>query len=83
MKTFHQEGFQQTPRMTTMGHAIDLTPGFKPVDCKTYNLSPQEQEKLKEFMTKIFALVEYALSSSPMASPSFFVKKKRRIATPY
>jgi len=42
---FNQEGFQQTPRMTTMDHAIDLTPGFKPVDCKTYNLSPQEQEK--------------------------------------
>jgi len=44
-----------------MGSCHRLTPGFKPVDCKTYNLSPQEQEKLKEFIDENFAPVEFAL----------------------
>jgi len=47
---FTKKDFDKLPERRPWDHAIDLTPGFKPVDCKTYNLSPQEQEKLKEFI---------------------------------
>jgi len=56
---------------------------LKPVDCKTYNLSPQEQEKLKEFIDENLRTGRIRPSSSPMASPIFLCQEERRIATPY
>jgi hypothetical protein len=63
-------------RQRPWDHAIDLTPGFKPVNCKTYPLSPQEQEHLKGFIDENLHTRRIIPSFSLMASPFFFVKKK-------
>jgi hypothetical protein len=55
---FTKKDFDKLPEQRPWDHAINLTPGFKPVNCKTYNLLPQEQRSL---LMKIFALVKYAL----------------------
>jgi len=65
-----------------MGSCHRPHPGFKPVDCKTYNLSLQEQEKLKELLTKIFEPVKFALHH-PYGFTIFLCQEERRIATPY
>jgi len=62
--------------MKTLDHAIELTPGFKPTDCKTYPLSQQEQKDLQEFIDENLRTGCIRPSKSPMASPFFFVKKK-------
>jgi hypothetical protein len=73
---FTKKYFDKLPERRPWDHTIDLTPGFKPVDCKTYPLSPQEQAHLKEFINKNLCTRQIVPSSSPMASPFFFVKKK-------
>ena len=55
---------------------IELTPGFKPVDCKVYPLNPQEQKALDEFLEENLRTGRIRPSKSPMASPFFFIKKK-------
>src|SRR5882762_9106764 len=73
---FTRKDFDKLPERQPWDHTIDLTPGFKPVDCKTYPLLPQEQEHLKEFINENLHTGRIIPSSSPMASPFFFVKKK-------
>jgi len=79
---FTKKDFDKLPERRPWDHAIELTPGFKPVDCKTYPLSPQEQEKLKEFVDENLRTGRIRPSSSPMASPFFFVKKKEGALRP-
>jgi len=71
-----------TPRTTTMGSCHRPHPGFKPVDCKTYNLSRKSKRSSRSLLTKIFAPVRIRPSSSPMAH-HFSCQEERRIATPY
>jgi hypothetical protein len=47
---FTKKEFNKLPEQRPWDHAIELTPGFKPVNCKTYPLSKSEQEKLQEFI---------------------------------
>jgi hypothetical protein len=49
---------------------------FKPRSCKTYPLSPNEQQELDSFLDENLKKGYIRPSKSPMASPFFFVKKK-------
>lgn len=73
---FTKKDFDKLPERRPWDHAIELTPGFKPVDCKTYPLSKAEQDKLQEFIEENLETGRIVPSKSPMASPFFFVKKK-------
>lgn len=73
---FSQKEFDQLPERRPWDHVIELTPGSKPVDCKVYPLSPQEQKALDEFLEENIRTGRIRPSSSPMASPFFFIKKK-------
>jgi len=73
---FTKKDFDKLPERRPWDHAIELTPGSKPTDCKTYPLSPQEQKSLQEFIDENLKTGRIRPSKSPMASPFFFVKKK-------
>ena len=40
---FTKKEFDKLPKRRPWDHAIELDPNFKPIDCKTYSLSPEEQ----------------------------------------
>ena len=73
---FTKKDFDKLPERRPWDHAIELTPGFKPVDCKTYPLSKDEQAALYDFLAENIKTGRIRPSTSPMASPFFFVKKK-------
>ena len=73
---FNKESFDQLPKRCPWDHAIDLTPGDHVVDCKVYNLSPEEQRELQAFMEENLHSGCIRPSKSPFASAFFFVKKK-------
>ena len=75
-EVFTQKDFDKLPESRPWDHAIELAPDFKPLDCKTYNLSPQEQQELEKFIEEHLRTGRIRPSISPMASPFFFVKKK-------
>ena len=47
---FSEEEFQALPPHHPWDHAINLTPGFKPVNCSLYLLSQSEKEALSQFI---------------------------------
>ena len=73
---FSAAEFDQLPERRPWDHVIELTPGFKPVDCKVYPLNPKEQHALDEFLNENLRSGRIRSSKSPMASPFFFIKKK-------
>lgn len=73
---FSKKDFDQIPDRRPWDHAIDLTPGFTPVDCKVYPINPAEQKALDDFLEENLRTGRIRSSKSPMASPFFFVKKK-------
>ena len=72
---FSAKEFDQLPAHRPWDHAIELTEGFKPSDCKIYPLSATEQEELQKFLNDNLETGRIRLSKSPMASPFFFIKK--------
>ena len=73
---FSEAEFNALPERRPWDHVIELTPGFKPVNCKVYPLNPQEQKALDEFLEENLRTGRIRPSKSPMASPFFFIKKK-------
>lgn len=73
---FAKENFDELPPRRPWDHAIELIPGDHVIDCKTYNLSPDEQKELDEFLEENLQSGRIRPSKSPFASPFFFVKKK-------
>src|ERR1700750_15196 len=73
---FSAKDFDQLPERCPWDHAIDLTLGATPADCKIYLLNPQEQKALDEFLEENLRTGCICPLSSQMASPFFFVKKK-------
>ena len=73
---FSEQEFDHLPERRPWDHAIELTPEFKPSDCKIYPLSRKEQEALDEFLEENLRTGRIKPSTSPMASPFFFIKKK-------
>ena len=47
---FNKQGFDSLLDRQPWDHAIELTPGSKPVDCKVYPLNLNEQKALDEFL---------------------------------
>jgi hypothetical protein len=64
------------PTKKKWDHAIDLKPDFTPKGCKTYPLSPAEDEELNKWIDEQLEKGYIRPSKSPMASPFFFVGKK-------
>ena len=75
-EVFSEEEFDHLPERRPWDHAIELTPGFSPADCKVYPLNREEQRVLDEFLAENLRNGRIRPSKSPMASPFFFVKKK-------
>ena len=73
---FTKKDFDKLPEQQPWDHAIELTPDFKPIDCKNYTLSKQEHKQLTQFIEENIHTGRIHPSKSPMASPFFFVKKK-------
>ena len=73
---FSATEFDQLPERRPWDHVIELTLGFKPVNCKVYPLNPWEQKALDEFLEENLCTGRIGPSKSPMASPFFFIKKK-------
>ena len=57
-------------------HKIELKEGFQPKSFKTYNLTPEEQKELDNWIKENLEKGYIRPSQSPMASPFFYVKKK-------
>jgi hypothetical protein len=73
---FDKEDFDSLPERRPWDHAIELTPGAKPVHAKVYPLSRDEQKHLDEFIEENLRSGRIRPSKSPWASAFFFVKKK-------
>src|SRR5215469_11409060 len=73
---FSKKDFDELPEQRPWDHAIDLTPGSKPLNCKVYPINPAEQKALDDFLEENLRTGRIRSSKSPMASPFFFVKKK-------
>ena len=77
---FSAQEFDQLPEHRPWDHAIDLTEGFVPSNCKIYPLSADEQEELAKFLDENLRTGRIRPSKSPMASSFFFIKKGERKA---
>lgn len=73
---FSKESFDELPQQKPWDHAIELTPGTQSVDCKIYNLCPDEQRELDAFLEENLRSGRIHPSKSPFTSAFFFVKKK-------
>src|SRR5215470_10654429 len=77
-EVFTKQDFDELPPHRPWDHAIELLPGTETrLDCKIYPLSLDEQEQLDEFLEEHLCTGRIRPSKSPMASPFFFIKKKR------
>ena len=79
---FSATEFDQLPERRPWDHVIELTPGFKPVDCKVYPLSPKEQVALKEFIDENLKSGRIRESKSPMASPFSSLRNRTTVCAP-
>jgi hypothetical protein len=75
---FDKKDFDQLPERRIWDHVIELTPDFKPIDCKIYPLSLKEQPALQEFIEENLQTGRIRPSKSPNASPFFFGMKPDR-----
>jgi hypothetical protein len=72
---FSEKEFDQLPPRRIWDHAIELTPGFKPVDCKIYPMNQEQNRLLEEFIEENIRTGRIRPSKLPMASPFFFSMK--------
>jgi hypothetical protein len=70
-----KKDFNQLAERRIWDHVIELTPDFKPIDCKIYPLSPKEQPALQEFIEENLWTGRIWPLKSPNASPFFFWMK--------
>ena len=75
---FSKESFEQLSQYQSWDHTIDLKPDFKLSDCKVYSLTLKEQDVLKDFITKNFALERIQYLKFFIVSPFFFIKKENK-----
>ena len=73
---FSKESFDELLQWKPWDHAIELTPGTHSIDCKIYNLCPDEQKELDAFLEENLRSGCIRPSKSSFASAFFFVKKK-------
>ena len=73
---FSDRHFDTLPPSRPYDHPIELKPNAAPFSSKVYNLSKEERRKLDDFIDEELRTGRIRPSSSPFASPFFFVKKK-------
>jgi Reverse transcriptase (RNA-dependent DNA polymerase) len=76
LDVFDEEKANRFPDSRIWDHKIEMKPGFEPKSFKTYNLTPEEQIELDNFLKDNLDKGYIRPSQSPMASPFFFVTKK-------
>ena len=65
---FDKENFNELPPRRPWDHAIELLPGDHIVDCKTYNLTLNEQKELDAFLEENLKSGRICPFKSPFAS---------------
>ena len=75
---FDKEKANRYPESRPWDYKIKMKPGFEPKLFKMYNLTQEEQFELDKFLKENLDKGYIKPSESPMASPSFFIKKKDR-----
>jgi len=73
---FNKKNFDELPPQRPWDHAIELLPRDHVIDCKTYNLTNDEQKELELFLEENLKSGRIRPSKSPFASTFFFIKKK-------
>ena len=76
LDVFDENKADRFPGLRPWDHKIELKEGFEPKSFKTYNLTPEEQKELDQWLKEILEKGYIRPSQSPMASPFFYVKKK-------
>jgi hypothetical protein len=75
-KVFSEEESQRLPQHQSWDHAIDFEPGaVTHWKVCTYPMAPLEQEELDKFLAEHLEKGYIELSTSPMSSPVFFIRK--------
>ena len=72
---FSEEEFNKLLPCRPWNHCIKLNADFKPVNCKIYALTLDEQKALDVFLEENLRTRWIQSSNSPMASLFFFIKK--------
>jgi hypothetical protein len=74
---FNKKNFNQLPKQTEWDHQINLTKDTPAeISSKVYSMTPREKEELNKFLDENIALQWIKPSSSPYATPCFFIPKK-------
>src|SRR5882672_1623324 len=73
---FSKKSFDELLDCKKWDHAIELVPDTQMFSTKVYPLEPVEQKKLDKFLEENLKSQCIHLSTFPMASPIFFIKKK-------
>ena len=76
LKVFSEQAANQLPKRKAWDHKIDMKPSFIPKSSEIYPLNPKEERLTKEFIDEHLAKGTIQKSTSPQASPFFFVDKK-------
>jgi len=82
LKVFSEQAANRLPERKAWEHKIDMKPDFIPKSSKIYPLNPEEEWLTKEFIDEHLAKGTIRKSTSPQASPFFFVNKKDRKKLP-
>ena len=75
-QVFEKTAAERFPISRPYDHAIKTKEGFVPSDCPVYLMAPKEQIALDEFINENLRKGYIRPSTSPQASPFFFVPKK-------
>jgi len=73
---FEKTASEQFPESRPWDHRIDLKPDFIPKKAKTYPLSVEEEKEMNKFIDDNLRKGFIRESTSPQASPFFFISKK-------
>jgi len=79
---FTRKDFDKLPERRPWDHAIDLTPGFKPVNCKTYPCRRKNKNISRSLSMKIFTPDELSHHPHLWHHHSFLSKRKMEIYAP-
>ena len=76
LDVFNENKAERFPESQPCDHKIELKEGVQPKSFKTYNLTPEEQKELDNWIKENLDKGYIRPSQSPMPSPFFYVKKK-------
>ena len=76
LDVFDEVKAKRFPESRPWDHKIKLKEEFQPKSFKTYNLTPEEQRELDNWIKENLEKGYIRPSQSPMALPFFYVKKK-------